>query len=480
MVKLFGTRVQRTKPDTRASKRMTHAAHHARFASRFISRRRLLQVGGLGCLGLNLSGLFRAEARAPLARSAARIRSCILLYYYGGPSHVDTWDLKPDAPAEVRGQFQSIATNVPGVRICEHLPRCARIMDKLAVIRSMHHPMRNHNSAAVESLCGRTPLRGDLELLADDPNSFPCYGASLSYLTRERREMPVHVALPHVMYNVVTLPGQNAGFLGAAHNPFQVTRDPNRDDFRLDELELPANLPLARMEDRRSLLSVVDGQLRRGDWRAHRQTTTAFQQRAYDLLRSYEVRRAFDLSREPAGLRERYGRNTLGQSLLLARRLVEAGVRFVNVNDKIHNGQTANWDSHENNFGRLKDDLLPPADRAFSTLIEDLDARGLLDSTLVVSLAEFGRTPRINGNAGRDHWPDCFSVVLAGGGVRGGTLFGTSDRLGAYPATDPVTPGDLAATLFWCFGLDPETEIRDLTSRPYRLAEGVPIHRLFS
>ncbi len=166
--------------------------------------------------------------------------------------------------------------------------------------------------------------------------------------------------------------------------------------------------------------------------------------------------------------------------VLLARRLVEAGVRFVNVNDKIHNGQTANWDSHENNFGRLKDDLLPPADRAFSTLIEDLDARGLLDSTLVVSLAEFGRTPRINGNAGRDHWPDCFSVVLAGGGMRGGTLYGTSDRLGAYPATDPVTPGDLAATLFWCFGLEPETEIRDLTSRPYRLAEGAPIHRLFA
>ncbi len=203
-------------------------------------------------------------------------------------------------------------------------------------------------------------------------------------------------------------------------------------------------------------------------------------ERAFDLLRSEVVRRAFDLGRESPGVRERYGRNRLGQSLLLARRLVEAGVRFVNVNDKITNGQTANWDSHENNFGRLRDDLLPPADRAFSALIEDLEARGLLESTLVVALAEFGRTPRINRSAGRDHWPDCFSAVLAGGGVRGGAVYGASDRLGAYPAADPVTPGDLAATLFWRFGLDAATEIRDLTGRPYRLAEGAPLHRVFA
>jgi uncharacterized protein (DUF1501 family) len=191
------------------------------------------------------------------------------------------------------------------------------------------------------------------------------------------------------------------------------------------------------------------------------------------------VRRAFDLARETPAMRERYGRHTLGQSMLLARRLVEAGVRFVNVNDKVTNGQLANWDSHENNFGRLKNDLLPPADQAFSALIEDLDQRGLLASTLVIALAEFGRTPRINGNAGRDHWPDCFSAVLAGGGVRGGAIYGASDRFAAYPATDPVTPGDLAATLFWRFGLDPETELRDLTGRPYRVADGTPLDRLF-
>jgi hypothetical protein len=461
---------------------MNHDSEHARFGSWFQSRRRLLQIGGLGCLGLSLARLFEAEqakAAAARPRAGGRIQSCILLFYYGGPSHLDTWDMKPAAPKEVRGLFRSIATRVPGVRVCEHLPRCARVMDRLAIIRSMHHPMRNHNAAAVEALCGRTPLKGDLELLADDPNSFPCYGAVLSSQQPARHGVPAHVALPHVMTNVVTLPGQNAGFLGAAHNPFQVTRDPNEAGFRVDELELPADLPLSRLENRHSLLALIDGRTRRAEQVLRRKAMTTYQQKAFHLLRSDKVRRAFDLSAENDRLRERYGRTKLGQSLLLARRLVEAGVRFINVNDKISNGQVSNWDSHENNFGRLKDDLLPPADQAFAALIEDLDTRGLLESTLVVALAEFGRTPQINTAGGRDHWPDCFSVVLAGGGVRGGSVYGASDRIGAVPAADPVRPGDLAATLFWRFGLDPAAEVRDLTGRPYRLAEGEPIHKLF-
>jgi hypothetical protein len=352
-------------------------------------------------------------------------------------------------------------------------------VDRLAIVRSMHHPMRNHNAAAVESLCGRTPLAGDLELLGDDANSFPCYGAVLDHVRPGKGDVPTHVALPHVMYNVVRLPGQTAGFLGATHSPFQVNGDPTRADFRIDELTLPADLSAARMADRRSLLSHVERQTRENERRATSRTLTAHQRRAFDVLSSKEVRRAFDLSGESQRVRERYGRDRLGQSLLLARRLVEAGVRFVNVNDKVTNGQTANWDSHENNFGRLKDDLLPPADQAFSALIEDLDQRGLLATTLVVALAEFGRTPKVNGNRGRDHWPDCFSVVLAGGGVRGGAVYGASDRIGAYPAADPVTPGDLAATLFWRFGLDPKAEMKDRTGRPYQLADGKPLRRLF-
>jgi hypothetical protein len=455
---------------------------HQRGDARMLDRRHLLRIGGLGSLATALSAIeTAARGSSPYPALLRRpIDSCILLFYYGGPSHLDTWDMKPHAPAEVRGMFGPIATRVPGLHVCEHLPRCARVTNKLAVVRSLHHPMRNHNSAAVEALCGRTPLRGDLELLSDDPNSFPGYGTALSYLTPGRRATPVHVALPHVMHNVVTLPGQNAGFLGAAHNPMQVTRDPSAADFRVDELTLPADLSLARLEDRRSLWTLVDTQARQAEARARRGMMAPHQERAFNLLHSEEVRRAFAIDQECAALRERYGRTTLGQSLLLARRLVEAGVRFINVNDKIHNGQLANWDSHENNFGRLKDDLLPPADQAFSALIEDLDARGLLETTLVVALAEFGRTPRINGSAGRDHWPDCFSIVMAGGGVRGGAVHGASDRFGAFPALDPVTPGDLAATLFWRFGFDPTTELRDLTGRPYRLADGEPLRALFA
>jgi hypothetical protein len=457
---------------------MEHGRDHTHHAGGWINRRQLLRMGGLGCLGLAVP--FRAAAASPPGFGPLRpIRSCILLYYYGGPSHLDTWDLKPDAPAEIRGMFRSIPTRVPGVRVGEHLPRCAGVVDRLAIVRSFHHRMTNHNAAAVEGLCGRTPLKGDLELLADDPNSFPCYGAVLSQQRPGRRDVPAHVALPHVMTNVVQLPGQTAGFLGSSYNPLQVNRDPNAPGFRVDELELPADLPLARLDDRHLLLGRLDAQVRRAERLARRGDMTVSQERALALLHSAEVRRAFNLAQESDSLRERYGRNKLGQSLLLARRLAEASVRFINVNDKVSNGQLANWDSHENNFGRLKDDLLPPADQAFSALIEDLEARGLLESTLVVALAEFGRTPKINPNAGRDHWPHCFSVVLAGGGIKGGLVHGASDKIGAYPADDPVTPGDLAATLFWRFGLDLTAEIRDLTGRPYRLADGEPVRRLF-
>lgn len=445
-----------------------------------LSRRQWLRIGSLGAFGLNLARLFQAEATAARSPSSLpRLRHCIVIYYYGGPSHLDTWDMKPNAPREVRGEFQPMATTVPGVRICEHLPRCARLMHKMAIVRTLHHPMRNHNSAAVETLCGRTPLGGDAELLADNGNSFPSYGSVLSQQLPRSREVPSHVALPHVMYNVVQLPGQGAGYLGSAYNPLQITGDPNDANFRVDELDLPADLSLARLESRQSLLAAIDRQTARAQGSAAAGAMSVYQERALELLHSPHVRRAFDLSRESVPLRDRYGRHRLGQSLLLARRLVEAGVRFVNVNDKIRNGQLDNWDSHQNNFTRLKDDLLPPADQSLAALIEDLDMRGLLESTLVVALAEFGRTPLVNRDAGRDHWPDCFSIVLAGGGVQGGAVYGSSDRFGAYPAVDPVTPGDLAATLYWRFGIDPATEVRDVTGRPYHLAEGQPLRRLF-
>jgi hypothetical protein len=482
--------------------RVAHEGAGARARHDCLSRRQLLRIGGVGSLGLTLPGLLQAEAEgtAPRNSAAGPIRSCILIFYYGGPSHIDTFDMKPNAPAEVRGQFGSIATSVPGLRVCEHLPFTARVMDRLAIVRSMHHPMTNHNAAAFTALCGRNPLKGDLELLGNDRNDPPCLGAILSGTLPERRGLPTFVALPHVMYNVVQLPGQVAGFLGSAHDPFQVSADPSAPSFQMGELELPGDLPIDRLDDRAALLRMLDGRHRRADAiakaaaRAGGSTPTGtvagpapgldprdvYTEKAFSLLHSPAVGRAFHLAAEDPRLRDRYGRTKLGQSVLLSRRLVEAGVRFVTVYDGQYNGQEANWDAHQNVFGRLKNDLIPPADRAFAALIEDLTDRGLLKETLVIAMGEFGRTPKINASAGRDHWPNCYSVILAGGGVRGGITFGSSDKLGAYPDTDAVTPADLAATLFRRFGLDPTREVIDLTSRPYRLAEGQPIEALFA
>ena len=392
--------------------------------------------------------------------------------------------MKPGAPREVRGPFRSIATSAPGLRIGEHMPHTARVADRLAIVRGMHHPMTNHNAAAFTALCGRNPLKGDLELLGNDRNDPPCYGSILSAGLPEVEGLPTSVALPHVMYNVVQLPGQIAGFLGSAHDPFQVSADPSAADFQLGELELPGDVPLARLDDRAGLLQTLDRQLRRKEAAADREhpqvaSRDVYTEKAFRLLHSPAVRRAFHLEEEDPRLRDRYGRTKHGQSVLLARRLIESGVRFVTVYDGQHNGQLANWDAHEKVFERLKDDLLPPADVAFSALIDDLTGRGLLDSTLVIAMGEFGRTPKINGNGGRDHWPFCYSVVLAGGGVRGGLTFGSSDKLGAYPETDAVTPGDLAATLFWRFGLDSTQEMLDLTGRPYKRAEGQAIRGVF-
>jgi hypothetical protein len=406
-------------------------------------------------------------ARPGTARDG--IRSCILIFYYGGPSHLDTFDPKPDAPTEVRGEYRTIATAVPGVRVCEHLPHTARLMNRLALLRAVHHPMRNHNSAAAETLTGRTPAGGDQELLTDDPRGLPTLGSAVSYALGSRAGVLPYVALPYTLYNVVQLPGQSPGLLGGVYDRFQVDGDPNAPEFRVTTLDGASDL-----DDRAALLRRLD----RASLPGAAARASAYRNRALKLVASPEVRCLFDLSKEPARLRERYGRHRLGQSLLLARRLVEGGVRFVAVFDGQTNGQDANWDSHEKLFARHRQ-LIPPSDQALSALIEDLDSRGLLDTTLVVALGEFGRTPKVNASGGRDHWPDCYTALLAGGGVRGGSVYGSSDRIGAYPATDPVTPGDLAATIFWRFGIDLSSEVHDQTGRPFRLAEGQPIAQLF-
>jgi hypothetical protein len=433
---------------------------------RTLNRRQFLAAATLAGVGL---GPTPAPAR-PAVAPVRRIRSCILLFYYGGPSHLDTFDPKPDAPAEVRGEFRSAATAVPGVRVCEHLPHTARLMDRLALVRGLHHPMRNHNSAAAEALTGRTPAGGDQELLADDPRGLPTLGSAVGYALGERAYVLPYVALPYTLYNVVQLPGQTPGLLGGAHERFQVEGDPSAVNFRIPALERRGDLT-----DRAALLRGLDSAPLSG--RAAR--AEACRDRALRLLTSPEVGGLFELGREPDRVRERYGRHRLGQSLLLARRLVEGGVNFVAVFDGQTNGQDANWDSHEKLFARHRQ-LLAPADQALAALVEDLEARGLLASTLVVAMGEFGRTPKVNGSGGRDHWPDCYTAVLAGGGVRGGAVYGASDRIGAYPASDPATPADVAATVFWRFGIDPASEVRDQTDRPFRLAEGEPLERLFA
>jgi hypothetical protein len=424
---------------------------------------------GAALAGLGL-GMRPARASGPGPTAAGRIRSCVLVFFYGGPSQLDSFDPKPDAPAEVRGEYGTIPTAVPGVRFCEHLPHLARLMDRLALVRGLHHPMRNHNSAAAEALTGRTPAGGDLELLTDDPFGLPTLGSAVAYALGRRAHILPYVALPYTLYNVVQLPGQTPGLLGGAFDRFQVDGDPDAPDFRVPTLEGRGDLA-----GREALLRHLDA----GPAAGPTARAEACRDRALRLATAPELGALFDLSREPERLRERYGRCRLGQSLLLARRLVEGGVNFVAAFDGQRNGQDANWDSHERLFARHKQ-LLPPADRGLSALVEDLGARGLLDSTLVLAMGEFGRTPKVNGAGGRDHWPDCYTAVLAGGGVCGGSVHGASDRIGAYPARDPATPADLAATVFARFGIDPASEVRDPTGRPYRLTEGEPLARLFA
>jgi hypothetical protein len=417
--------------------------------------------------------------RAHASDRLSPVRACILVFYQGGPSHLDTWDMKPKAPAEVRGEFKPIATAVPGLWACEHLPHLARVADRLTVIRSLHHKLTNHLPAAFTTLIGREPPRGDQLFVGQSNSDPPSLGSAVCHARPVAQPgIPPFVALPHRMFNEIDVPGQSAGFLGTAYEPLQVEGDPSQPDFRLPELELAAELTRDRLERRESLLDTIQLRLSSGEVHDASSPVGDFRRQALDLLGSETVRQAFDLRLESAARRDGYGRTKHGQSLLLARRLVEAGVRFVAVYDRKINGAES-WDTHGGNFSLLKDSLLPPADLGLAALIEDLATRGLLDSTLVIALGEFGRTPRVNGAAGRDHWPFCYNAVLAGGGARGGIVYGSSDSIGAYPDSNPVTPADVAATLFWRFGLDPAAEIRDRTNRPYHLADGQPLHVLF-
>ena len=444
--------------------------------SRPLSRRTALQ--GLSLALLPLVTNF-SRAATPAISGAGKAKSIILIFNCGAPSHLDLWDPKPDAPSEVRGPFSPIKTNVPGIHISELLPRMARRMDKLALIRSLHHGHSSHNGGMHWATVGK-PYAIDSTLITPGRTDLPGVGTLVGWLAQRDGFSPgvppyVITPFPHCDSKVYITPGQYGGCLGSRFDPFVLDDDPNRADFQVRNLSLEADLTTARLQDRLGLSRDLAISAPRITSPLTSEIDT-FNQQAATLLQTGRAARAFDLSQEPVAVRERYGRHSWGQSHLLARRLVEAGTRFITT----VNGPSITWDTHKDNFNTLKNRLVPPMEQAYAALLDDLEERGLLDTTLIVWMGEFGRTPKINVDAGRDHWPGCFSVLLAGGGVRGGQVIGASDNLGAYPLERPLTPADLHASMFAALGYDSQN-LQYLASdgRPTALSDGTPIRELF-
>jgi Protein of unknown function (DUF1501) len=426
-----------------------------------ISRRDLLKVGALSFGGLGLADLLRTSAQA--SPSDRKDLSVILLWQGGGPSHLDMWDLKPEAPAEFRGSFNPIPSAIPGYQVSEHLPYSARVVDKLAILRSVSHPDGGHASAAHLILTGYKPTN-------DIPsNEVPSYGSIVGKeLGSKQAGFPAYVTLPRS-----TL-GMAASYLGVAYNPFETLADPNDPKFSVRNLKLPNGLTMPQLEHRMSMLKQFDRMRRDVDSSGLIAGMDAFTQQAWDLVTSPAVQEAFDIDREDSKLRDRYGRHDWGQNMLLARRLVESGVRFVTVD-------IAGWDTHGNNFEILKRDKLPKFDQSFATLINDLDERGRLDNTLVLAWGEFGRTPRINAGSGRDHWPNVFSVVMAGGGLKRGIVLGESDPRAEFPKERPMSPQDVLATMYHLLGIDRHQTFTNDANRPVEILNyGEPIHEILA
>lgn len=442
------------------------------------SRRAFLHATGLGAISLLWSDWLRAEATGA-GGSNGKARRVILIFNAGAPSHTDLWDMKPSAAENVRGVFKPIATTAPGVQISELLPRLAKLAHHYAIVRTVHHRQTQHNTGMYWSIVGR-PYPIDSTLINPSRNDYPSFGTLIGWLARRdgySGTLPPYVITPapHCDSTVYITPGQYGGCLGSKFDPFVLNSDPNVPNFKVPNIGMREDVPAARFAGRRSLLGQIDSPVSPmnsfipPDFDANRA-------KAFAMVDAPEVHAAFDLAREPSKVRDRYGRHSWGQSHLLARRLIEAGVRFVTT----VNGPSIVWDTHKNNFNQLKNQLVPPMEQAFAALLEDLHDRGLLESTLVVWMGDFGRTPLINKDAGRDHWPQCYSMILAGGGIRGGQVLGQSDASGGYPKNDPVTPADIHATVFTALGYDPHA-ITYLSpeGRPFPLSEGEALHRLF-
>ncbi|HRX55680.1 MAG TPA: DUF1501 domain-containing protein [Verrucomicrobiales bacterium] len=438
------------------------------------TRRGLLQM---------LGGAFAPWGLARAAGGSApsgggKARSVILIFNGGAPSHIDLWDPKPAAPAEVCSIFAPIKTKVAGIQVTELLPRLAQRMDKLALVRSVHHQHSSHNGGMHWSTVGR-PYRVDSTLINPSHTDLPCFGTLVGWLAQRdgySGAAPPYVItpFPHCDSKAYITPGQYGCCLGARYDPFILNDDPNAANFRVRDLALDPSLNATRFDQRLGLLGEMTVHAPRLATPNSAEMDT-FQEQAVSLLKSGKAADAFDLSKEPEAVRERYGRHSWGQSHLLARRLVESGTRFVST----VNGPSITWDTHKDNNNRLKNVLVPPMEQAYVALLDDLEERGLLESTLVIWMGEFGRTPKINGDAGRDHWPGCYTMVLAGGGIRGGQVVGSSDSIGAYPKERPVSPADVHATVFTALGYDPRgLAYQASDGRPIPLTEGTAIREL--
>lgn len=442
------------------------AGSHAAYCDRY-TRRSFLEVGMAGMASLGLADILRAKESAQAAGGRAKDTAVILIWLDGGPSHLDTYDMKPEASADYRGFWRPILTNVPGIEVSELLPLHAKVADKFSIIRSLHHDTGDHWNAAHFMLTGRGGTSG-----ANTPGKYPSVGAIASKVCGPRRPgMPAYASVPHAM-SVGLHPGYFGGnYLGLQHNPFEcgLYNDPNSPTFKVKDLNLLDSVTIERLEDRRNLTNHLDRLRRNGDTTGAVESMDRFQRQAFDLITSSTARKAFDIAAEPAAVRDRYGRNTFGQSVLLARRLVEAGSTFVTV-------QSAQWDHHWD-LKALIEQFLPPLDMAVSALFEDLVQRGLRERVLVVVCGEFGRTPKLNdggnggpplsmGTPGRDHWGGAMSCLIGGGGVQGGRVVGSTDPRGEFPASAPYEPFDLHTTIYHVLGIDPATVFHDRLNRP--------------
>lgn len=445
-----------------------------------LTRRNMLQIGAISTLNLALPQVLAAREQSAHNGSGPRADSCILVFLNGGPSHLDMWDMKPNLPKEMRSEFRPIATSVPGIQVCEHLPRLARLMSRCALVRSVHHDQVAHAPAVYTALTGiRSNVRAGI--MGAKPTDHPAIGSVIGRFRPPASQVTPYVLMPYLTAEGAggpPQPGFLGGWLGKTHDPFLVLRGgPAPDSFNLPALTPGAGMTTQRVRERGQLLAGLNqtnGPARAGQ--AHEMER--LQARACDLLTSPSAQRAFQLDQEPARVRDAYGRNIYGQSLLLARRLVEAGTRLACISWAPD--ANATWDTHGANFVKLKDQLLPPFDVGFSMLLTDLVERGLLERTLVVVMGEIGRTPRINNGAGRDHWEFCYTVLFAGGGIKGGFVYGASDKHGAHPSLCPVSASDIVATIYHGLGISPDLELHDRLDRPILLMpEGSPIRDLF-